>query len=42
VGGLGPADALCGLAPLAAALLLLPLVPETAALGLDDISTTEG
>ncbi|HWW45780.1 MAG TPA: MFS transporter, partial [Acidimicrobiia bacterium] len=42
VGGLGPADALCGLAPLAAALLLLPLVPETAALGLDDISPTEG
>ena len=42
VGGLGPAVALCGLAPLAAALLLLPLVPETAALGLDDISPTEG
>jgi len=42
VGGLGPAVALCGLAPLAAALLLLPHVPETAALGLDDISPTEG
>jgi len=40
-GGLGPAVALCGLAPLAAALLLLPHVPETATLGLDDISPTE-
>jgi SHS family lactate transporter-like MFS transporter len=41
-GGLGPAIALCGLAPLLAALVLLPFVPETAAQRLDDISPTQG
>ena len=40
-GGLGPAIALCGLAPLVAAVLLLPRLPETAARPLDDISPSE-
>jgi hypothetical protein len=41
VGGLGPAIALCGLAPLLAAFLFLPRLPETAARPLDDISPSE-
>ena len=41
LGGLGPAVALCGVAPLVAA-LALPFVPEPAARRLDDVSPTEG
>jgi len=41
VGGLGPAIALCGLAPLLAAILVVPRLPETADRRLDDISPTE-
>ena len=41
-GGLGPAIALLGVAPLVAALALLPFVPETAAQRLDDVSPTQG
>jgi len=40
VGGLGPAIALCGIAPLVAA-LLVPFLPETAARRLDEVSPTE-
>jgi MFS family permease len=41
VGGLGPAIALCGVAPLLAALVFLPRLPETASWALDDISPSE-
>jgi len=41
VGGLGIAIALCGIAPLVAALLVVPRLPETRARTLDDISPTE-
>jgi MFS family permease len=41
VGGLGPAIAVCGLAPLVAAVLFLPRLPETATRPLDDISPSE-
>lgn len=41
VGGLGPAIALCGVAPLIAALLVVPRLPETADRRLDDISPSE-
>jgi MFS family permease len=42
VGGLGPAIALCGIAPVLAALFVVPRLPETADRALDDISPTEG
>ena len=41
VGGLGPAIALCGVAPLVAAFLIVPRLPETADRRLDDISPSE-
>lgn len=41
VGGLGPAIALCGVAPLVAALFVVPRLPETADRPLDDISPSE-
>lgn len=41
VGGLGPAIALCGLAPLAAALFVLPFLPEPADRTLDEVSPSE-
>ncbi len=41
VGGLGPAIALCGVAPLVAALVVVPRLPETADRRLDDISPSE-
>ena len=41
VGGLGPAIALCGIAPLIAAILIVPRLPETVDRDLDDISPTE-
>lgn len=41
VGGLGPAIALCGIAPLVAALFVIPRLPETADRRLDDISPSE-
>ena len=41
VGGLGPAIALCAVAPLAAALFVVPRLPETRARTLDDISPSE-
>ena len=41
VGGLGPAIALCGVAPLIAAFLVVPRLPETADQRLDDISPSE-
>jgi MFS family permease len=41
VGGLGPAIALCGLAPLAAAALVVPWLPEPANRKLDEISPSE-
>jgi MFS family permease len=41
VGGLGPAIALCGIAPLAAALLIVPRLPETRARTLEEISPSE-
>jgi predicted MFS family arabinose efflux permease len=40
-GGLGPAIAWCGLATVAAALLVVPRLPETARRDLDDVSPTE-
>ena len=40
-GGLGPAIALCGLASLAAAVLVAPRLPETATRRLDDVSPSE-
>lgn len=41
VGGLGPAIALCGVAPLVAAVFVVPRLPETADRPLDDISPSE-
>ena len=41
VGGLGPAIALCGLAPLLAAFFIVPRLPETRARKLDEISPSE-
>jgi AAHS family benzoate transporter-like MFS transporter len=41
VGGLGPAIALCALAPLLAAAFVLPRLPETRARRLDDVSPSE-
>jgi MFS family permease len=41
VGGLGPAIALCGLAPLVAAFFVVPRLPETRARKLDEISPSE-
>jgi len=41
VGGLGPAIALCGVAPLLAAAFVVPRLPETADRTLDDISPSE-
>ncbi len=41
VGGLGPAIALCGIAPIVAAVLLLRFLPETRARTLDDVSPSE-
>lgn len=41
MGGLGPAIALCGVATLAAAVLVVPRLPETATRDLDAISPTD-
>jgi hypothetical protein len=41
VGGLGPGIALCGLAPLLAAFLFVPRLPETKARRLDEVSPSE-
>jgi MFS family permease len=41
VGGLGPAIAICGVAPLLAAALVMPWLPEPADRELDDISPSE-
>jgi hypothetical protein len=41
VGGLGNAIAICGIAPLLAAALVVPWLPEPAARTLDDISPSE-
>ncbi len=41
VGGLGPAIAVLGIAPLIAAVLLVPRLPETRARALDEISPSE-
>jgi predicted MFS family arabinose efflux permease len=41
VGGLGPAIALCGIAPLLAAAFVMPWLPEPADRKLDDISPSE-
>jgi len=41
VGGLGVGIAVCGIAPLAAAVLVLPRLPETRARRLDDVSPSE-
>jgi len=41
LGGLGPAIAVCGVAPLVAALLVVPRLPETADRRLDEISPSE-
>jgi MFS transporter, AAHS family, benzoate transport protein len=41
VGGLGPAIAVCGVASLLAAVVFLPLLPETATRPLDDVSPME-
>jgi MFS family permease len=41
VGGLGPAIALCGVAPLVAAFFIVPRLPETADRRLDEISPSE-
>jgi MFS family permease len=40
-GGLGPAIALCGIASLAAAIFVVPRLPETADRPLDDVSPSE-
>jgi MFS family permease len=42
VGGLGPAIAICGVAPLVAAVLIVPRLPEAAHRDLDDVSPSEG
>ena len=41
VGGLGPAIALCGIAPILAALFVLPWLPEPADRPLDEVSPSE-
>ncbi|HEX9506533.1 MAG TPA: MFS transporter [Acidimicrobiia bacterium] len=41
MGGLGPAIAVCGVATLAAAVFVVPRLPETAARQLDDVSPSE-
>ncbi|MGH7130071.1 MAG: MFS transporter [Planctomycetaceae bacterium] len=41
LGGLGPAIAVCGVAPLLAAAFVMPWLPETADRNLDDISPSE-
>jgi MFS family permease len=41
VGGLGPGIAICGTASLLAAILVVPRLPETAELMLDDVSPSE-
>jgi MFS family permease len=41
VGGLGPAIAICGLAPLLAAIFIIPRLPEAAHRKLDDVSPSE-
>jgi hypothetical protein len=41
VGGLGPAIALCGIAPLLATAFVIPRLPETVTKRLDDISPSE-
>jgi AAHS family benzoate transporter-like MFS transporter len=41
VGGLGPAIALCGIAPLLATAFVIPRLPETVTKQLDDISPSE-
>jgi MFS family permease len=41
LGGIGKAIALCGIAPLIAAGFLLRRLPETAHVGLDDVSPSE-
>lgn len=41
LGGIGRAIALCGIAPLIAAVFLLRRLPETAHVGLDDVSPSE-
>jgi predicted MFS family arabinose efflux permease len=41
VGGLGPAIALCGVAPLLAAVFVMPWLPEPADRELDDVSPSE-
>jgi len=41
VGGLGVGIALCGIAPVVAATLLVPRLPETRARRLDDVSPSE-
>ncbi len=41
VGGLGPAIALCAIAPIIAAVLIVPRLPETRARTLDEISPSE-
>ncbi len=41
IGDLGVAIAICGVAPLLAALLLLPRLPESRGRALDDVSPSE-
>jgi hypothetical protein len=41
LGGLGPAIALCGIAPLVAAAFVVPFLPEAASRKLDDVSPSE-
>jgi MFS family permease len=41
LGGLGPGIAVCGIAPLVAAVVLLPRLPETRARRLDEVSPSE-
>ena len=41
LGGIGKAIAICGIAPLIAAIFLLRKLPETAHIGLDDVSPSE-
>jgi MFS family permease len=41
IGGLGKAIALCGIAPILAAIFLIPRLPETSGHALDDVSPSE-
>ena len=41
LGGLGRAIALCGIAPLLAAIVLVPRLPESAHRDLDEVSPSE-